>query len=192
MNLSFTGTQTHQGWRPAARSPDPGRIGTIPALRPAPAALVASTAFWLPLALSVGANPAPTHPQTLAWYANLKKPGFKPPDAAIPMAWLALETGLAWGAYRLLRHPASPPRTRALLAWAVNVAMIGGWSRLFFRHKNLPVSTVAAAAMVATGAAYVAQARRVDPPAARAGVPYVGWVAFATVLTATIWAMNRR
>lgn len=192
MDHSLTETQTHQERWPAARSTDSGRIDTISALRPAPAALIASTAFWLPLALSVGANPAPSNPRTLAWYANLKKPGFKPPDAAIPMAWFALETGLAWGAYRLLRQPASPPRTRALLAWAVNAAMIGGWSRLFFRRKNLPASTVAAAAMVATGATYVAQARKVDPPAARAGVPYVGWVAFATVLTATIWAMNQR
>ena len=45
--------------------------------------------------------------------------------------------------------------------------------------------------MVATGVAYVASAREVDRPAAGAGVPFIAWVAFATVLTAGIWRRNR-
>ena len=153
---------------------------------------LASTAFLVPLASSVGANPAPTNPRVLAWYAALRKPWFKPPDAAIPMAWAALEGLLAFGGFRLLRSEPSPQRTRALALWAFNVSAIGGWSRLFFRHRTLPAATVAAAVMTGTGAAYVAQARSVDRPAAAAGVPFVGWVAFATVLTASLWALNRR
>ena len=164
----------------------------LPALQPVPAAAIASLAYGLPLLMSIGANPAPTNPTTFAWYAKLRKPRLRPPDAAVPLVWAVIETGLAVGAYRLLRRGDSPPRRSALAAWAVNVTMIGGWSRLFFRHRNLPASTVAAAAMVATGAGYVASARRVDDAAGRAGLPFVGWVAFATVLTGSIWAMNRR
>jgi benzodiazapine receptor len=125
------------------------------------------------------------------WYRLLRKPGFKPPDPVIPLAWTVIDTALAIGAYRLMRHPSSQPRNRALGLWALNVALVGGWSGIFFGKRDLPASTMAAAAMVGTGVAYVMQARRVDPPAAVAGVPFVAWVAFATVLTASIWRRNR-
>ena len=68
----------------------------------------------------------------------------------------------------------------------------GGWSRLFFKRHQLAVSTVAAASMVITGTEFVKQAKRVDPAAAKAGLPLIGWVAFATVLTATIWHLNKK
>ena len=126
------------------------------------------------------------------WYRLLRKPSFQPPDVALPLAWTAVDTALAIGAYRLLRQPSSAARNRALGLWALNVGLIGGWSAIFFGRRNLPASTWVAAGMVATGAAYVAQAQAVDRPAAAAGVPYVGWVAFATVLTAALWRRNRR
>jgi len=125
----------------------------------------------------------------LLWYLSLRKPWFKPPDWVIPLAWLGIESALATAAYRLMRSSPSAPRRRALTLLAFNVFMIGGWSRLFFKGGQLGVSTVAAASMVATGVEYVHQARQVDKPAARAGIPFVVWVSFATALTATLWSL---
>jgi tryptophan-rich sensory protein len=144
------------------------------------------------MAMGASSSPAPPHLRVLVWYKTLRMPSFKPPDWAIPAAWLAIEAGLATSAYRLLRAEASPERTRALgwLAW--NITMIGGWSRLFFKHRRLGVSTLAAASMVATGAAFVRESKPLDPVASRAAIPFVAWVSFATVLTATIWRLNRR
>jgi tryptophan-rich sensory protein len=70
--------------------------------------------------------------------------------------------------------------------------MIGGWSRLFFKRRNLGQSTLAAATLVASSVAFVEAAKPIDRTASRAGLPLVGWVAFATVLTATIWGLNSR
>jgi tryptophan-rich sensory protein len=119
-------------------------------------------------------------------------PAFKPPDWIIPVAWAGIEVGLADSAYRLLRTAPSAGRSRALgwLAW--NIMMIGGWSRLFFKRRRLGASTLAAASMVASGAALIRESRQVDPIASRAAIPFVAWVSFATVLTATIWGLNRR
>ncbi len=153
------------------------------------AAVVASLAVVWPAV--AGSLWGPQRPQTAAWYHQLRKPGFQPPDAVIPVAWTLIDLALAVGAYRLLRSPPSPARQQALRWWAGNVAMVGGWSALFFGRRNLPVSTVAAAGMVLSGAAYVARARQVDAPAAAAGVPFVAWVGFATVLTAALWRRNR-
>lgn len=158
---------------------------------PALAAAIASSTFVVPYALSASTSPAPNHPRAFLWYRSLRKPGFKPPDVAIPIAWTGIEAALAYGGYRLMRKPSSPARNQALAWLAANVIAIGAWSRLFFGGRNLPASTVAAAAMVGTGAAYVAQAKKVDRPAALAGAPFVAWVAFATVLTAAIWRRNR-
>lgn len=155
------------------------------------AAILSSAVYVVPLALSWSTAPAPQHPRVLLWYTLLRKPGYKPPDWAIPVAWGLIETAMAGASYRLLRHPASPERNRALALLALNTVSIGAWSRLFFGRRDLATSTVAAAAMVVTGAAYVHQARRVDKPAALAGVPFVAWVAFATVLTAALWNRNR-
>jgi tryptophan-rich sensory protein len=151
---------------------------------------IASGAFLVPLALSLSSSPSPRHPLTLAWYASLRKPGFKPPDWAIPLAWSAIESGLAFSAYRLLRAAPSAARRRALAWWGWNVFMIGGWNRLFFKTRDLPLSTVAAASMVGSSLAFIKEARQVDRPAARAALPLVAWLTFATVLTATIWAKN--
>lgn len=155
------------------------------------AASLATAAYVVPYLLSRSTTPSPDHPRVFFWYRWLKKPAIKPPDIAIPLTWVAIETGLAFAGYRLLRASPSPARSRALALLAGNVLGIGGWSRLFFGGRNLPVSTVAAAALGIGAAAYVHEARKVDEPAAAAGVPLVAWVCFATVLTAALWRRNR-
>jgi len=159
----------------------------------APASVaVASCAFAVPLLLSLPTVPAPNHPRILLWYKSLREPSFKPPDLLFPVAWTVIEAALALAGYRLSRAPAGPARTKALALWSWNVFMIGGWSQLFFKEHRLGVSTVAAAGLVATSAAFVHQAKQIDPPSSHAGLPLLGWAAFATVLTATIWYMNPR
>ena len=156
------------------------------------AVIFASTAFAVPLALSASSTPSPNHPRVFTWYLALKKPWFKPPDWVIPLAWFGIETSLATAGYRLLRSTPTPARRNALRLLSWNVFMIGAWSRLFFKRRDLALSTVAAATMIASGVEFSRQAKPADPVAARAGVPFTVWVGFATVLTATIWALNRR
>ena len=171
-------------------SPEPTRADTP--ISAGVAAVLASSAFVVPFALSASSTPSPNHPRIESWYSLLKKPWFKPPDWVIPVAWFGIEGSLATAAYRLLRSTPTPARRNALALWSWNVFMIGAWSRLFFKRRNLALSTVAAATMVATGAEFTRQAKRANPAAARAGVPLIVWVSFATALTATIWALNRR
>ncbi len=158
---------------------------------PGAAVALASVAWLLPVAMSFHANPGPANPSVLLWYASLRQPRWKPPDAMVPLAWTALQSGLACAAYRLLRAAPSRPRRRALASLGYCVVMIGGWSRLFFKQRNLPVCLAAATTMVAAGTVYTSAARKVDGPAAAAGAPFVAWVSFATALTWSIWRMNR-
>jgi translocator protein len=160
-------------------------------LSPQVAAALSTAVYVVPLALSWSSSPAPQRPRVMLWYGLLRKPGYKPPDWMVPVAWGLIETCMAGAAYRLLRKLSSAPRSRALGLLAMNTVGIGAWSRLFFGKRNLPASVVGAATLVGTGVAYVDQARQVDKPAAAAGIPFIVWVAFATVLTAGIWRKNR-
>lgn len=155
------------------------------------AAAIASTALAVPFAFSFATTPKPAHPRVFFWYRSLPMPDFKPPDVVVPFVWTGIEAAMSYGAFRLLRMRGSSARNAALAWLALNVVSIGAWSQLFFGRRNLPASTAAAAVMVGTGAAYVVEANKVDRKAAVAGVPFVAWVAFATVLTAAIWRRNR-
>ena len=158
--------------------------------RPAAVAL-AATALVAPAIVSFTDRSARSL-STKVWYALLRKPRFNPPKAVFPIVWTALDGALAVGAYRLARQPSTPQRNRALGLFAANVAMITGWTKLFFGRHDLGAAAAGSAAIAATAGAYVAAARRVDKPAAATGVPLVAWVTFATVLSTAVWRMNRQ
>ena len=168
----------------------------VPPLAPSPALSRAAAAPIVLSVLGVSAAigrrnaPDPSHPRTRRWYKRLDKPSYTPPDAVFGAVWPVLETGLAVGGYRLLRQPAGPRRTSAVGLWLLNTAMVGGWTEIFFRKRALRSGAVVAGSMVATGGAYVAAAAKVDRPAALLGVPFVGWLGFATLLATRISARN--
>lgn len=144
------------------------------------------------LALLAGsrAGPTPDNPKTRRWYRRLRKPDFTPPSPIYPVAWTAIQAGLAYGGYRLLRAEPSPQRTTALTLWGANQIGIGGWTEVFFGQRAPGWGTVTSAALGASAVSYVAAADKVDKTAARTGVPLVAWVGFATVLSEEIWRRN--
>ena len=135
-------------------------------------------------------SPDPSHPRIRRWYRRLDKPGFTPPDPVFGAVWPVLESGLAFGGYRLLRQSPDASRNAALGLWAVTTAMVGGWTQIFFGERKLGASAVASGTMLAAGAGYVATAARVDRPAAAAAVPFVAWLGFATLLAEQVWRRN--
>lgn len=159
-------------------------------LSPALAAGLAIGAVTAALLVGKRASPTPDHPGTKRWYRRLDKPGFTPPNAVYPLAWTGIQAALAYGGYRLLRAEPSPERTTALAFWSANQVGIGGWSEIFFGNRAPGWATVASAALGAGAVGYVAAADRVDPTAAKLGVPLVAWVGFATVLSEEIWRRN--
>ncbi|MBE2991418.1 tryptophan-rich sensory protein [Sphingomonas sp. CFBP 13603] len=170
--------------QPSSAAPSPGGLSPLLALGAVGVVLGASAIVGRRNA------PDPSHPGIRRWYRRLDKPGFTPPDAAFGAVWPVLETGLAVGGYRLLRQPSGATRNAAVGLWLLNTAMVGGWTQLFFREKRLGTSAVVSGAMVASSAAYVATAAKVDKPAAAVGLPFVAWLGFATLLAERIWRDN--
>ncbi len=184
VDLSRYDTPTSGGSLIAPRSPAAAGLSPLLAL--------GAVAVVLGASAIVGRRnaPDPSHPGIRRWYRRLDKPGYTPPDAVFGAAWPMLETGLAVGGYRLLRQPSGTARNAAVGLWLLNTAMVGGWTQLFFREKRLGASAVASGAMVASSAAYLATAAKVDRPVAAAAIPFVAWLGFATLLAERIWRDN--
>ena len=131
-----------------------------------------------------------TAPNIPTWYAGLAKPAFNPPNAVFPVVWTILYVMMAVAAWLVWRAPAGESRRLALAAWFVQLALNVLWSFAFFGAQSplagLIVIVVLLAAIVVTILAF----RRVSGWAALLLAPYLAWVAFATVLNASILSLN--
>ena len=74
--------------------------------------------------------------------------------------------------------------------WAAQMVLNFIWSPVFFTAHRIDLALAVIVAMLATIASFIAVRWRADRAAALLFVPYAGWVAFATLLNASIWLLN--
>lgn len=157
---------------------------------PLAAAAIAGGVLLLSGLISRRYSPDPSHPDIRRWYKRLDKPGYKPPDPVFGAAWPVLNTVMSVGAYRLLRAPHSRERDTAVALWALSLALVTTYGKVAFGERSLTGGVVTATALVASCAAYVERAARVDPTAAALGVPITLWSAFGDALTEDLRERN--
>jgi len=130
-----------------------------------------------------------------AWYSGLRKPRYQPPRAAFPVVWTALYADIATtSAVAIDRFQAAGRHAegrRYAAALGVNLLLNAGWSWLFFRYHKLGASALGAAVLTASSADLARRAAKASPRAGLALAPYPLWGAFATVLAAHVWRLNR-
>lgn len=132
--------------------------------------------------LLIGANNLPGE-----WYQSLQKPPFNPPNWVFGPAWSILYVliGLA-GARTWLREKGSV----AMLIWAWQMVLNFLWAPLFFGLQWPGLALVDIIALLAVVLLFISNRRRVDRKAALFFLPYAAWLAFATLLNASIVYLN--
>lgn len=121
------------------------------------------------------------------WYRALVKPSFNPPDALFAPVWTILYAGIAVAGWRVYRRVGWD---YSLGLWGIQLALNAAWTPLFFGAHRIDLALVDIALLdVFVVATLVAFFRR-DRIAAWLLVPYLGWIAFATLLTATLLRLN--
>ncbi len=157
--------------------------------------LAASVA--LPLGLG-GLGAVATTKAIPEWYANLAKPSWNPPPQVFGPVWTVLYTAMGLAAWLVWRRgtEASPSRERtqvrgALTVYAAQLALNAIWSPIFFGMKRIDLALAVIIAMFVLIAETMRRFYRARPVAAALLVPYLAWVAFATVLNWSIWRLNR-
>ncbi len=126
------------------------------------------------------------------WYDDLAKPMWTPPNEVFGPIWTALYASMAVAGWLVWRHQPSTARRRALIAYAVQLALNGLWTPAFFGLGSVIGGSglwVALGLIVALDFAILATIIRfsdVSKPAAALLAPYWLWVLFATTLNAAI------
>ena len=148
-------------------------------------------AFFVALCLGIGALGAAVVATSVdTWYAELAKPSFTPPDHVFGPIWTVLYVLMAIAAWRVWRVADRDTRRGPLTLFALQLALTLGWTVVFFGLEKIGAAlatiVVLDVGVVVTTLAF----RSIDRWAGLLMVPYLAWVAFATVLNIAIWRLN--
>ena len=148
-------------------------------------------ALFVGICLGIGGlGGAVTASSVTEWYPTLNKPSFNPPNWVFGPVWTALYVMMGVAAWRVWRAADRDTARAPLAVFALQLAVNLGWSVAFFgfRDPGLAVAVIVALDLLVLGTALMF--RRVDRVAEWLLVPYLAWIAFATILNIAIWRLN--
>jgi translocator protein len=125
------------------------------------------------------------------WYAGLHKPSWEPPDLLFGPVW-TLIFGLTALSFILYWRQASDrnDRLEVVAAFVLNGFLNVLWSLLFFRFERPDWALYEVVLLWLSIVVMVVLVRRCSFAAAALLIPYLAWVAFASVLNFKIVQLN--
>jgi len=133
-----------------------------------------------------------TMPSIPGWYAGLVKPSFNPPGWIFGPVWTALYAMMGVAAWLVYDKGFKRPEVRkALTVFAVQLVLNTLWSIVFFGAHQILGAVIVIILLWAMILWTILLFRKISKAAAWLLVPYILWVSFATILTVTIYALNR-
>jgi translocator protein len=134
-----------------------------------------------------------TRASITTWYPTLVKPSFNPPNWIFAPVWTSLYTMMGIAAGLVWNQIASNKEvvTKALQFFAVQLILNALWSYLFFGLHNLMLATIEVILLWLLIFETYTHFAKINKTAGYLLLPYLAWVSFASVLTASIWWLNR-
>ena len=122
-----------------------------------------------------------------AWYSSLVKPPFNPPNWIFGPVWSLLYVLIAVAGWRTwVREPAGA----AMKIWGVQLALNFAWSPTFFGAKMMGPALVVIVLLLASIVLFIIKVWNRDRLSGWLFAPYAAWVAFATLLNASLLWLN--
>ncbi|ESX04413.1 CrtK/TspO family sensor protein [Mesorhizobium sp. LSJC268A00] len=121
------------------------------------------------------------------WYASLAKPPFNPPNWVFAPAWTLLYVLIAVAGWRTWERERAGA---AMKIWALQLVLNFAWSPTFFGAKLVGPALVVILALLASIALFIATVWNRDRVSGWLFAPYALWVAFATLLNASLLLLN--
>ncbi len=118
------------------------------------------------------------------WYAALAKPRFNPPNWVFAPAWSLLYVMIAAAGARTYE------RVSGFALWVAQLALNFAWTPAFFLLHRPALALCFIVALLAAILVFIVTRWTADWVSALLFVPYAAWVAFATLLNASIVALN--
>ena len=122
-----------------------------------------------------------------AWYADLSKPAFNPPNWIFAPAWTVLYVMIAIAGWRTWLQENN---SVALQLWFAQMLLNFSWSPTFFRLHKMGLGLAIILTLLATIVGFIAVQIRENRLAAGLFVPYAAWVAFASALNYSLLKLN--
>nr|WP_245442437.1 TspO/MBR family protein [Mesorhizobium hawassense] len=122
-----------------------------------------------------------------AWYASLAKPPFNPPNWVFGPVWSLLYVLIAIAGWRTWQLQ---PGNGAMRIWAVQLVLNFLWSPTFFGARMMGLALVVILLLLATIVLFITRVWESDRLSAWLFEPYAAWVAFATLLNASLFWLN--
>jgi tryptophan-rich sensory protein len=134
-----------------------------------------------------------TRSSITTWYPTLIKPSFNPPNWVFAPVWtmlyamMGVAAGLVWSRIDFEKEVVK----KALIFFAVQLALNALWSYLFFGLKNPMLAGIEIIILWLMIYETYVKFVKINKIAGYLMIPYLIWVSFATVLNASIWWLNR-
>lgn len=148
-------------------------------------------AAWVGLCFAVAALGMMFPPDE--WFDALNKPAFQPPGWLFGPVWGVLYLLMAcaiWLVNTQLRA-ARKTRVRARQAFFAQLLLNALWTPVFFGAHQLALALGVIVLLDALVVLTIRRFARIERRAAWLLVPYLAWLAFATLLNASLWWLNR-
>ena len=134
-----------------------------------------------------------TRSAILDWYPSLIKPSFNPPNWIFAPVWsmlyimMGIAAGLVWDCMESDKENVR----KALIVFAVQLALNALWSYLFFGLRNPMLAGLEIIVLWLMIYETYLQFSKINKIAGYLFIPYLAWVSFAMVLNASIWWLNK-
>lgn len=122
-----------------------------------------------------------------AWYAALEKPAFNPPNWIFAPVWTTLYILIAIAGWRIWVRARG---SLAMKAWWTQLVLNFAWSPAFFVLHQIGLALAIILVLLATIITFIVSAWKHDRLAAPLFIPYAAWVSFASLLNASLFALN--
>lgn len=126
------------------------------------------------------------------WYPSLIKPSFNPPNWIFAPVWsmlyvmMGVAAGLVWDRMESNKEAVK----KALIVFAIQLALNALWSYLFFGLRNPTLAGLEIIILWLVIYETYLQFSKINKIAGYLLLPYLAWVSFAMVLNASIWWLN--
>ena len=134
-----------------------------------------------------------TRPSVETWYPTIVKPIFNPPNWIFMPMWtllyilMAVAAGLVWDKIKEQNDAVK----KALLFFIIQLTLNAIWSYLFFGLKNPLLALIEIALLWLMIYETYLKFIKINKTAGYLLIPYMAWVAFAAILNASIWWLNK-
>ena len=125
------------------------------------------------------------------WYETLNRPSFNPPNWIFAPVWTTLYILLGISLFLIWKQHSSKERNLAILIFLLQLILNFSWSFIFFYFNMIGLALIEIILLWINIIIMLVLFYKIKPIAAYINIPYLLWVAFAILLNASYYFLNR-